>query len=249
MNKMIEGLSRRVSRLAARKLGCRWLPLGRGPGVVSFSFDDVAASACHSGAAILEQHDARATFFICGGLTGQLEQGQRCHQVADLQQLQARGHEIACHTYSHLNCADTPIGQLQSDWQRNQQFFQQHGLRLDGFAFPFGAYGWASKRAAGQRFSYARITGGGLHSGRADLGALRAQALYAASITDDQIGALIAQTRQSGGWLIFYSHEVIAEPGQWGTSPDQLSHCVATARAAGCEILTVRDAIGYFSQT
>ncbi|MFZ6772486.1 polysaccharide deacetylase family protein [Undibacterium sp. SXout7W] len=236
----------KASRFAARRLGCRWLPLRKGQGVVSFSFDDVPASACLSGAALLEQYDARATFYICGQLTDGIEQHQPCHSVSDLQRLVASGHELGCHTFSHTNCANTPIARLRQDWDKNQAFFQQNDLPTNGFAFPFGAYRLGSKLAANRRFSYNRITGGGLQLERADLSALRAQALYAANTSADMVLSLIRQAAQEGGWLIFYSHEVTEQPGPWGTTPDQLDMALRIARQEHCQILPVQAAIDFF---
>ncbi|MBC3868669.1 polysaccharide deacetylase family protein [Undibacterium oligocarboniphilum] len=239
-------LIRKISRLSARHLACHWIPLQQERGVISFSFDDVPASACHQGAALLEQYQARGTFYVCGGLTDGIEQSQPCHSVQDLQRLACNGHEIACHTYAHRNCADTAIPVLQTDWERNQAFFKTHQLPSTGFAFPFGAYGLLSKIAASRRFAYSRITGGGLQTGRADLAALRAQALYANTMTTEQIAALIRRADQQRGWLIFYSHEVSAQPGPWGTSPQQLETALRLASESRCRLLTVQKAIHYF---
>ena len=240
-------LLQKASRFAARRLACRWLPLRKGQGVISFSFDDVPASACETGAALLEQYDARGTFYICGQLTDGVEQTQPCHSVSDLQRLVAAGHELGCHTFSHTHCANTAISQLQQDWDKNQAFFQEHHLPTNGFAFPFGAYSLRSKLAANHRFSYNRITGGGVQLERADLSALRAQALYAATTSADTVLHLIRQAAQEGGWLIFYSHEVSKQPGPWGTSPDQLEMALRIARQEHCQILPVQAAIHFFN--
>ena len=238
-----------MSRFAARHAGCRWLPLNKRQGVVSFSFDDVPASACQIGADIFERHQLRASFYVCGQLTDGVEQNQPCHSVSDLQRLEKNGHEVACHTYSHLNCATTNLPRLEQDWDQNRRFFQQHAIataETTGFAFPFGAYGLPAKLAARQRFAYSRITGGGTQLGRADLYALRAQALYAHQADAQGIQQLIVQTAAEGGWLILYSHEVTPDPGPWGTTPAQLEETIQAALHASCKILPVRDAIAYF---
>lgn len=246
MNSPMTSYFTRASRFAARRLACRWLPLNKQKGVVSFTFDDVPASACHAGADILEAADARGSFYVCGQLTGGLEQGQLCHSTNDLQSLQARGHEIGCHTYSHTNCSNANLAQLRADWDKNQAFFAQYGVPNEGFAFPFGAYDLGSKLAASRRFAYSRITGGGTQLQRADLHALRAQALYAQSFDREHIASLIQQTAEQGGWLILYTHEVIENPGPWGAAPELLSSVLQMTRQAGCAVLPVRDAIRFF---
>ncbi|MET3116815.1 peptidoglycan/xylan/chitin deacetylase (PgdA/CDA1 family) [Undibacterium sp. GrIS 1.8] len=242
--KLFDKISRRLSNY----ISCAWMPLKQGQGIVSFSFDDVPASACTIGKALLEEFDARGSFYVCGGLTDGQEQGRTCHSVAELQALDADGHEIACHTFSHTNCTLYGATELNQDWEKNQDFFKENDINNSGFAFPFGAYDLASKRLASRRFAYNRITGGGTQIGRADLAALRAQALYEQKTSLELIKELIQQTAQHGGWLIFYSHEVDDEPGPWGTSPAQLRYALTEAKNAGCKILPVRDAILFFQQ-
>ncbi|MCH8618604.1 polysaccharide deacetylase family protein [Undibacterium sp. TS12] len=239
-------LAQRLSRFAARHIGCRWLPLNKARGVVSFSFDDVPASACHQGAMLLERYQARGTFYVCGGLTDGIEQNQVCHSAEDLQRLQENGHEVGCHTYSHTNCANASNDMLTADWEKNQAFFKQHNIADCGFAFPFGAYDLGSKLAANKRFSYNRITGGGTQIGRADLSALRAQSLYSGRTNMDALVALIAHTASQGGWLILYSHEVSETPGPWGTTPELLETALQLATQEGCQVLPVHRAIDFF---
>ncbi|MFZ6686500.1 polysaccharide deacetylase family protein [Undibacterium sp. SXout11W] len=237
---------KKLSRFAARHVGKRYLELGKQRGVVSFSFDDVPASACQLGVEVLDRYQAKGTFYVCGGLTNGIEQSQACHSVQDLQYLSANGHEIGCHTFSHTNCANASLAALKIDWQRNRDFFSQHQLPQTGFAFPFGAYDLPSKIAAARLFPYSRITGGGTQIGRADLHALRAQALYAQSTDADTILELMQQTATEGGWLIFYSHEVSSNPGPWGTTPEQLESALRIAKQLGCEVLPVAQAIDFF---
>ena len=239
-------LVKRISRFAARHFGCRWIPLNKGRGVVSFSFDDVPASACHQGASLLELYQARGTYYVCGGLTDGIEQNQTCHSVQDLQRLIEDGHEVACHTYSHMNCANALTADLRDDWNRNQEFFMKHGIPNHGFAFPFGAYDLGSKLAAIKHFSYNRITGGGIQLGRADLSALRAQSLYSAQANVDELSGMIMKTASEGGWLILYTHEVSDNPGPWGTTPGLLEMALRMATEQGCQLLPVNKAIQYF---
>lgn len=237
---------RRLSRFAARHFACRWLPLNKGRGVVSFTFDDVPASACRQGATLLELYQGRGTFYVCGGLTDGMEQNQACHSVEDLQNLIRNEHEVGCHTFSHTNCARASKDVLKQDWDKNQDFFKQHGIDNSGFAFPFGAYDLTSKLAATKRFAYSRITGGGVQTGRADLFALKAQSLYSANANVDALTAMIMHTASEGGWLILYTHEISEAPGPWGATPELLETALRLATQEGCQILPVHRAIDFF---
>lgn len=237
----------RTSRFAARHLAKSVVSLRKGRGVVSVSFDDVPTSACQYGASLLEDYEGSGSFFVCGGLTDRDEQAQRCHSIQDLLQLQESGHEIGCHTYSHLNCPLTSSVQLKQDWALNRRFFAEHGIASEGFAFPFGAYDLRTKLAARQHFSYARTTSGGPQFGVADLYALRAQALYSHSLQRDDLLGAIRQTAEQGGWLILYTHEVDEIVGKWGCTTEDLRLVLDFASQQACQILSIKQAISYFT--
>ena len=88
-----------ASRFLARQSRVKMLTLGNVPPMVSFTFDDVPASACELGARILEQQGARGTFYVAGSVTA----GPGAPAPATIEQLRtvwANGHEIGCHTFS-----------------------------------------------------------------------------------------------------------------------------------------------------
>lgn len=244
----LSSMTHRMSRLAARHLDKKWLPI-RGPGIVSICFDDAPQSACTQGAELLEASGGRGTFYVCGGLTGGQEQGRACHQRQDLLRLHANGHEIGCHTYQHLHCGQIAIEALAVDWLRNKAFFVETNLlEPEGFAFPFGEYTFPSKQRAlrsspsGGGFRYTRSTAGGLMRDRAPLDLLPAQALYTHT-PPEYIHELIQQTSLGNAWLILYTHEVEETAGQWGITPVRLRETLEWITQAGCQILSVKEAI------
>src|SRR5882672_4602790 len=74
-------------------------------GIVSFTFDDFPRSAWVNGGAILEEYDRRGTYYAAMGLAGAANHLGPMFEAGDLRAAHARGHEIACHTYSHRDCA------------------------------------------------------------------------------------------------------------------------------------------------
>ncbi len=56
----------KASRFLARNIRSKVLVLRDTPPMVTFTFDDVPASACDIGASILEKYEARGTFYIAG---------------------------------------------------------------------------------------------------------------------------------------------------------------------------------------
>ena len=240
MADLVLRISRKLAAMAMRK------PMTLAPGarVVSFTFDDAPVSACVAGADILERHGARGTFYIAGGLTDRVEEGRPCHSAANLTALHQAGHELACHGFSHQRYDTSSIAGLRAELDRNVEFLQQFGVNPErlNFAYPFGACSFAAKRVCGPRFQSSRITGNGLHKGQVDLSMLGSYRLYGSTLEAAQWQAALAETAR-GGWLIVNTHEVEDDFGAYGCSPATLEAMVRQAKALGCEVLTVQQAI------
>ena len=74
--------------------------------MVSFTFDDIPKSAATTGAKLLEEHDARGTFYVSGGLVGTASSDWAAVDAQDIVDLHRNGHEIGCHTFSHTRACD-----------------------------------------------------------------------------------------------------------------------------------------------
>ena len=70
---MLQPLVNGVLRKAARHSRSKPFAMRNTAPLVSFTFDDVPASAYINGAAILEQHDMRGTFYIAAGICGTMD--------------------------------------------------------------------------------------------------------------------------------------------------------------------------------
>ena len=175
-------LHTRAQRWLALRTNRRPLLLDKNAGVVSFSFDDAPHSACKTGAAILERHACKGTWYIAGGLTDRLENGCMSHSIEDLIDLRSAGHHIGCHTYSHRPCVEMPADAMHTELVRNKTFLMHQDLVSEPlhFSFPLGYFDIRSKRIAGQTFASCRITGGGIQHGVTDLNALRSDDIQAA---------------------------------------------------------------------
>src|SRR5260370_938233 len=77
-------------------------------GVVSFTFDDFPKSALATGGAILERYGARGTFYASLKLAGAETILGPMFDEEDIRAAHHAGHEIACHTFTHLDCYRVP---------------------------------------------------------------------------------------------------------------------------------------------
>jgi peptidoglycan/xylan/chitin deacetylase (PgdA/CDA1 family) len=211
-------------------------------GVVSFTFDDYPRSAWLEGDRILADHGARGTFYAASGLLGT---GGTQGPVATPQDLRATheaGHEIGCHTRSHLNCAQASTVALESEVRANAAALAPHldGRPLTSFAYPFGAVSPRAARLMRRRFSTARGIRPGINRGPIDTGELRANRIYDRDFDAGRLRSLIEENQAIGGWLIFYTHDVREQPSDYGCRPSQLAAIVAHA-AEHSRILPVGD--------
>jgi len=235
----------KLSRLAARTIATKTLALTNEKPLVSFSFDDAPESACMTGAALLEEHKARGTYYISGAGCGSAGYCGRLATAEHLKALAARGHEIGCHTYSHVAVARVGQQTLAGEISRNGAFLQsvQSVRARNNFAYPYGEFSLGTKFYLQRQFDSCRSLRPGVNVGSADLGALKSCELQNASIDRRGVAAIIAEAVRVNGWLIFTCHDVAAAPSRFGVSPDFLAFALATARDAGCHLASVREAL------
>jgi peptidoglycan/xylan/chitin deacetylase (PgdA/CDA1 family) len=108
--------------------------------LVSFTFDDAPASACVTGALLLERYQARGTYYIGGGGCGAVGPSGRPATTEQVKALYSKGHEIGCHTYSHSAVANIGRGALVAELERNRSSLQSinRGMIIRNFAYPYG---------------------------------------------------------------------------------------------------------------
>ena len=235
-----------ASRFLARQSRSKLLPLGKAPPMATFTFDDVPASACEYGARILEQHGARGTFYVAGSGCGTASPGGPKRASIDrLRAIWANGHEIGCHTYSHPAIRYMSSDELGLELDRNQSALKEidSTIVVRNFAYPYGDLSIRTKRYLESRFDSCRSGHAGINSGFADLGALDAWPLQNETLNRAKVAELIAETARTGGWLIFFSHDVADSPSRYGVSPDLLEWAVTQAKASGCALTTIADSL------
>jgi peptidoglycan/xylan/chitin deacetylase (PgdA/CDA1 family) len=243
---LVDKLAGRANRLSARLARTRTVRMVNERPIVSFTFDDFPKSAVRNGAAILERRGVAGTYYLSRSFSGAIFDGIEYYDLADLQRLIDNGHEIGCHTASHLHVPQVARSRLVEDLDANAKFLRGHfgGLRMTTFAFPFGDLDLRTKLLLQRRFVACRSTLPGANRGVADLGALRAERLYTRLASADAVQSLIERSAQPRSWLILYTHDVDDDPSPHGCTPALLEAAVEGALSAGCELLPVRDALG-----
>ena len=230
-------LRRRVVRLQHRHPS----PKGAERPMVSFSFDDAPATAFTIGAEILEARGVRGAYFVSAGLAGTDTGLGRCGVGEDMVRVAAKGHEIACHTFSHLDCGRAEASAVEADIVRNQEALAAWSLpRPQTFAYPYGDVAAPAKRIVGGRFLLSR----GLHHGVLTRGSDLNQAA-SVGIEGEDGEALAAgwldRARAQSAWLILYTHGIEPEPTRYSAGAAGFVRLVDKALADGFEVVTVAE--------
>lgn len=230
-------LRRRLVRLSHRR------PLAVAPTrpMVSFAFDDAPLTAARAGAELLEARGVRGTYFVSAGLSGTDAPMGVCAKAADYHRLAEAGHEIGCHTYSHLDCGRSSGAEVLADVERNERVLLAWSLEAPRtFAYPYGDVAAGPKAALARRFPILRA----LHHGVIDKGCDLNQApAVGVEGPDGEATARrwLAEAARRPAWLILYTHDVREAPSPWGCTPQAWGGLIDTALADGFEVVTVAE--------
>ncbi|WP_249779451.1 polysaccharide deacetylase family protein [Bradyrhizobium sediminis] len=213
--------------------------------MVSFTFDDIPKSAATTGAKLLEDHDARGTFYVSGGLVGTAAADWTAVDAQDIIDLHRNGHEIGCHTFSHKRTCDLDAESLAAEIARNGRYLRalDPSIKVENFAYPFGYGSFGRKGQLKQAFQSCRSIVPGINSGTVDLQFLRAMPLIDRRIGRHEIERAFDQAQTYNGWLIFYSHDVADKPSAYGCSPDLMNHALEAASRRRIPVLNMAEAL------
>jgi peptidoglycan/xylan/chitin deacetylase (PgdA/CDA1 family) len=245
MNAIWSEAHARVSHRLAMHLRVEPFRLRNDTPMVSFTFDDVPKSAATAGAAILEAHGATGTYYVIGNQVGTSSALWDMVDGDDIVDLHRRGHEIACHTFSHKRACDLDAGTLSSEIVRNQHYLQSldSSIQVENFAYPFGYGSFVRKRQLKTVFKSCRSIVPGVNSGSVDLQFLRAMPLIDRRIDRDGIERAFDAAQDTNGWLIFYSHDVADQPSPYGCSPALLDAALEAASRRKIPVLNMAEAL------
>ena len=229
-------LRRRTVRLSSR----RPARAPTGP-MISFTFDDVPASAAATGAAILERRGLKGVFFVAAALAGTDAVTGPMATADDVQRLAGAGHEIGCHTYTHLDCGQASACDAVEDVARNAETLEHWGVaRPTTFAYPFGDVAPATKRALASRFGLMRALHHGVVTTGSDLNQAPAVGVEG---PDGEALAMdwLHRAARRQAWLILCTHDVAEAPSPYGCTPAALARLADAALANGFETVTVAE--------
>jgi peptidoglycan/xylan/chitin deacetylase (PgdA/CDA1 family) len=230
-------LRRRLVRLTARR---PVQPRLARP-MLTVTFDDIPESAASAGASVLESRGVRGTFFVAAGLAGRDGPMGRYAGGAAVRALADAGHEIGCHTYSHLDCGRAGPDDALADVAKNADAFAAWGIvPPTSFAYPYGDLSGPTKTVLGDRFASLRAVHRGLVWGGADLNQLPAVGLEGAD-AEARSDFWLREAKTHSAWLIVFTHDVSIDPSRWGCTPSVLEGLLDAARANEFDVVTMAE--------
>jgi peptidoglycan/xylan/chitin deacetylase (PgdA/CDA1 family) len=245
MHPVWSSLKARIGTKLTRHLCAVPFELRNSQPMVSFTFDDVPISAVTRGAAMLEEYEARGTYYVSGGLIDSWSGNWTTISADDVVDLHRRGHEIACHTFSHARATDLTAATMAAELEKNRNYLLSldSSIRLENFAYPYGTASLLRKGQLGKVFRTSRGVLPGVNSGTVDLQYLRSSPLINQEIDAEGIDRVFDEAVATNGWLIFYSHDVEEEPSPYGCTPALLRHALDAAARRKMPALSVAGAL------
>lgn len=214
--------------------------------LVSFTFDDVPASGFEQGGGILTKYGYAGTFYISLGFHQACVAGV-CFETHHLERALENHHELACHTFGHIELSRTPLQEAARNLQKNRDIFNGlfPGHSLSNFSYPFGEQTAGVKKYLSQAYRSARGGEMGINVGSVDRFNLKAIRLYEERYSLDQIFSQLDKAEEGKGWLIFYTHDVQPNPTPWGCTPDYFEAVVREVARRKIKVKTIDNALKF----
>ncbi len=241
----IATLQRKVSSRLARHVALQRRRLFNRRPMVSFTFDDAAASAGSTGAERLERMDGRATYYIASGMTGQNAAGYSVIDRDRVRELHLEGHEIGLHGHAHRAVGALSAQDFHDDLQENREWLEaiHEDIRPTNFAYPYGLASFARKRQLGALVTSSRSVTPGINIGDFDPQFLLCVELADERLTPDRLALYLDIATRSSGWLIFCSHDIADHPTPFGCTPSLFQRALDEVAARNVEIVTIAAAL------
>lgn len=158
---------------------------------------------------------------MCLGLLGRnATAGQLC-TAEELCELVAGGHEIGCHTFSHMDAWTSGPRKFEASLTANAAAATKLlGLRLKSFSYPYSPPNPWNKKICGKVFSSARGGQAKANIAVADLNYLSAVFLERVKCRLEVLWHEAELAKREAGWLILASHDVSDQPSRFGISKE-----------------------------
>lgn len=220
-----------------------------GEPLITVTFDDGAESIYKYAMPLLQKYGIHTTQYVLGG-TADDPQYVSWAQIA---QMQKSGHEIACHTMTHLDLTTLNDHDLDYQLRECRTVLSERYGAITNFASPYGAANTHTLDVIGKYFDSARNTDGDPTNGVTDVDVNTASNFNIYNIIGvtvrhdtsvDELKALVDYAKKTNGWVVLTYHQADEGTGsQYGVNADKLEKQFAYLSKTDVRIVTMRQAL------
>jgi len=213
---------------------------------ISFTFDDVPKSAFLNAQPVLDKHQFKGTFYLALSFLDIDDQNENLYNQDNITSCINNGHELGCHTYNHIHFYQNSSSRfVENNIRINQEKLNELGIQetFDNFSYPYGEQTKKSKKIISEKFKTSRGIDHGINRNKVDLHNLKAVKLYEGLHSIDRIFSILEDLDKSGGWLIFYTHDVQSNYSKYGCSPEYFEKVVQKCKELDIDIRTIKDGV------
>lgn len=172
--------------------------------MVSITFDDGWQSVYDRALPLLDKHDFRSTQYVNASSL----ETPNFMTAAEVQQMHQAGHEIAAHSYEHIDLTSIGAGRLDDQLRKSKETLAAAGLGTGGLAPPFGRSDPQVNWYASKYFDVLRGTHEGINT-RQNLDPFNLKVFYVTEeTTTDMLTEALAETSRANGWLVLVYHQI-----------------------------------------
>lgn len=202
---------------------------------------------------LLQKHGMHATFFVNSGHVGSSDYFMTWN---DIHTLAAEGHEIGGHTLTHADPAKLTIEEQRREVCDDRNNLLAQGFAAANFAYPYGSGVIAQAIVQGCGYNSARGVGASPTPGCGGTCAFvesipplrpyrtRTAPHVAASTSLDTLKSYVLAAEAKGGWVQFVVTDICAGCYTNLATMEAFLDWLATRKAQGTVVKTVRDVIG-----
>ncbi len=213
-------------------------PLRWNQPTVSISFDDGWQSVHDLGLPLLKKHGFTSTHYVNASTI----ETPNFMTAAALQEMSKAGHEIAAHSYTHVDLTSVDADRLDEELRKSKEALTAAGLNTTNLAPPYGRFDSQVDWHASQYFNLMRGTDQGINT-RQKIDPHDLKVFYVTDeTTPKDLAKALAETTRVNGWLILVYHQ-IASPTSSTTQDNTIAadNSTITSDALAAQLQLIDD--------
>jgi peptidoglycan/xylan/chitin deacetylase (PgdA/CDA1 family) len=225
-------------------------PVAFSEGMISLDFDDGWVSTYLNGLPIIEAAGLKSTQYVVSSVLGSSADGYI--SVAQMLDMQTRGHDIESHTKTHPELPLLSQAQMQDEIAGSKSTLEALGVSpITAMAYPYGEWDAATdfvvKQSGYGAARTALASDGGYNAKNGNPFLLKTFSVEDSDTTLAQVKAIINNALATKTWAILVMHQISNSPGQFGTTPARLQQIVDYIKSVNARVVTVREGVSLMS--